>query len=209
MVNVLRNSSIFGDVGDEAIEYLSGMEWEPYQASRGEVLLKYDEQVPLTIVHAWISDKDYVDDEEIVVNDYRLGDIVEPITRNPFSTEVEREGTIYLLGQRQTRIVMAVPEFAQRLMDHVTNRQKESYKRIRVAYGDSRQRVAYWLASHISSNGITAVYATQGEIADRCGVTRETVNKALSHMQSDGIVELQRGKIKVLDGEKLADIAPI
>jgi CRP-like cAMP-binding protein len=45
------------------------------------------------------------------------------------------------------------------------------------------------------------------DLADMIGVYRETVTNALGEFKEDGLIDLGRKKILVLDPEKLADIA--
>ena len=48
---------------------------------------------------------------------------------------------------------------------------------------------------------------TQAGLAERLAATREKVNVHLQSIQSAGIIKLQRGKIIILDDERLANIA--
>lgn len=47
---------------------------------------------------------------------------------------------------------------------------------------------------------------SQAQLADYVGVTRELVSKTLSDWRRDGLVQVTRGKIKLLDAEGLDDI---
>jgi CRP-like cAMP-binding protein len=56
----------------------------------------------------------------------------------------------------------------------------------------------------VPSEGETAVlYATQEDIAEAIGVTRETVNKYLGDLQARGLLRVARGIVRVLDGREL------
>lgn len=55
----------------------------------------------------------------------------------------------------------------------------------------------------------TAVSMSQADLADFVGVTREVVSKTLSSWRRDGIVEISRGRIAVLDREALIELREI
>jgi CRP-like cAMP-binding protein len=44
---------------------------------------------------------------------------------------------------------------------------------------------------------------TQSEIAEMAGATRPTINKVLRNLESDGVIELARGRVRVLDRDAL------
>jgi CRP/FNR family transcriptional regulator, cyclic AMP receptor protein len=48
------------------------------------------------------------------------------------------------------------------------------------------------------------VNITQTDLADFAGATRESVNKLLMHWKSEGLIEVSRGKILVLDRDRLS-----
>jgi CRP-like cAMP-binding protein len=47
----------------------------------------------------------------------------------------------------------------------------------------------------------------QGELAALAGTTRPTVNRALRRAERDGLVELARGRVRIVDGAALARLA--
>jgi CRP-like cAMP-binding protein len=58
-------------------------------------------------------------------------------------------------------------------------------------------------------NKTDALVLSQSEIADFVGATREATNKTLNLWQAEGLLEMGRGQIKILDPEALRDIAEI
>lgn len=52
------------------------------------------------------------------------------------------------------------------------------------------------------------VKLSQGELAGFAGCTRQTVNKTLSHLRAEGIVEMGRGVVRVLDRARLEAAGP-
>jgi CRP/FNR family transcriptional regulator len=76
--------------------------------------------------------------------------------------------------------------------------------------GNIRQRVAYDLLNRASQSeffvGRLDVKATQEELADSVGSSREVMSRALRGLRMEGIVETAPGIIRVLDPARLASI---
>ena len=51
------------------------------------------------------------------------------------------------------------------------------------------------------------VYATQESLARKAGTAREVVSRTLSQLKEKGIIEQKRGQIKILDKNKLENLA--
>jgi CRP-like cAMP-binding protein len=56
-------------------------------------------------------------------------------------------------------------------------------------------------------SGLVALAITQAEIAGWVGCSREAANRALNRFRADGLVEIGRGRVTVLDAEGLRRIA--
>ena len=65
-----------------------------------------------------------------------------------------------------------------------------------------RHRVCGFLALHRAGDG--TIRMTHDAIARATGTTRENVTRVLSDLQRAGIVQLSRGKVVILDGDRLA-----
>ena len=68
------------------------------------------------------------------------------------------------------------------------------------------KRLASFLLDEIARNGSVDVNLTHDQIAKYVGSAREVVSRMLKYFAADGIVELQRGGIKILDKNKLRSI---
>ena len=68
------------------------------------------------------------------------------------------------------------------------------------------QRVASFLWDEMLRQG-TEIAMTHEEIARLIGSAREVVSKVLKYLAEEGIVELGRGKVRILAKEKLRNIA--
>ena len=65
------------------------------------------------------------------------------------------------------------------------------------------QRVAQFLLEEHFHQKSTTLVMTHEEIARLIGSAREVVTKVLKYLAQEGVVELKRGKIEILDKEKL------
>ena len=69
------------------------------------------------------------------------------------------------------------------------------------------KRLAIFLLDEIAENESDMVVMTHEQIARHLGTAREVVTRMLRHFVSDGLVEVKRKGIKILDKNKLRDIA--
>ena len=90
-------------------------------------------------------------------------------------------------------------------------RVRDAYRLIAVrSLGNIRERVAYDLLDRAAQSqlvvGRLEVTATQADLADSIGSSREVMSRALRDLRAEGIVETAPGLIRVLDPERLAAI---
>ena len=88
---------------------------------------------------------------------------------------------------------------------------RDAYRLIAVrSLGNIRERVAYDLLDRAAQSqlvvGRLEVMATQADLADSIGSSREVMSRALRDLRAEGIVETAPGLIRVLDPERLAAI---
>ena len=69
------------------------------------------------------------------------------------------------------------------------------------------KRLAIFLLDEITENKTEVVTLTHEQIARHLGTAREVVTRMLKHFSADGIVEVSRKGIKIIDKKKLQDIA--
>lgn len=48
---------------------------------------------------------------------------------------------------------------------------------------------------------------TQDEVAGAVGLARETVNRHLKRFESSGAIQVSRGRLSIIDGERLSELA--
>lgn len=69
------------------------------------------------------------------------------------------------------------------------------------------KRLAIFLLDEIAENKTDVVTLTHEQIARHMGTAREVVTRMLKHLASDGMIQVTRKGIKILDKKKLRDIA--
>ena len=94
---------------------------------------------------------------------------------------------------------------------HLAMRIRDAYRLIAVrSLGNIRERVAYDLLDRAAQSqlvvGRLEVTATQADLADSIGSSREVMSRALKDLRAEGIVETAPGLIRVLDPDRLAAI---
>ena len=69
------------------------------------------------------------------------------------------------------------------------------------------QRLAIFLLDECTTNNSDMIIMTHEQIARHLGTAREVVTRMLKHFYSDGVVEVTRKGINIIDKKKLRDIA--
>ncbi len=100
-------------------------------------------------------------------------------------------------------------EVSKAVAAHLSRRLREAYRLIAVrTLGNIKERVAYDLLDRAAQSqlvvGRLEVRATQADLADSVGSSREVMSRALRELRVDGIVETAPSVIRVLDPTRLA-----
>ena len=100
-------------------------------------------------------------------------------------------------------------EVSRAVATHLLRRLREAYRLIAVrTLGNIKERVAYDLLDRAAQSqlvvGRLEVTATQADLADSVGSSREVMSRALRELRVEGIVETAPGAIRVLDPTRLA-----
>ena len=69
------------------------------------------------------------------------------------------------------------------------------------------RRLAIFLLDESARNGTDVIALTHGQIARYMGSAREVVSRMLKYFSNEGIVEVSRGVIKILDKKRLRTLA--
>jgi CRP/FNR family cyclic AMP-dependent transcriptional regulator len=122
------------------------------------------------------------------------------------------ESTVVTLDTEVVRALAASElEMSAAVSLDLAMRIRDAYRLIAVrSLGNIRERVAYDLLDRAAQSqlvvGRLEVTATQADLADSIGSSREVMSRALRDLRAEGIVETAPGLIRVLDPERLAAI---
>lgn len=122
------------------------------------------------------------------------------------------DSTLVTLDPELLRTVAATElDVATAISTHLAMRVRDAYRLIAVrSLGNIRERMAYDLLDRAANSqlvvGRLEVLATQGDLADSIGSSREVMSRALRDLRAEGIVETAPGMIRVLDPARLAAI---
>lgn len=96
------------------------------------------------------------------------------------------------------RLILAKPQVAIRMLEVLSARLADQAERLEVlAFQSVTERLAATLLR--IADGRDAVQATHQELADVLGVYRETVTKLLDSFQREGLVNLERRRVTLVD----------
>ncbi len=155
------------------------------------------------------------DGREMVINEIRPGDFFGELgllTRKARSASaVARVESELLVFPRQAflTILEAEPLLARRMLEITANRLRRSSEReSALAFLDAQARLAQLLLQ-MDKEETEKGYVTisQGELAQRTGLTRQTVAKALGRWRRAGWLITGRGRILLLKHDELSKLA--
>jgi CRP/FNR family transcriptional regulator len=122
------------------------------------------------------------------------------------------ETTVTVLDPEVVRDLAATElEVASAITAHLSMRVRAAHRLVAVrSLGSIRERVAYDLLDRASQSqlvvGRLEVKATQADIADSIGSSREVISRALTSLRAKGIVETAPGVVRILAPTFLASI---
>jgi CRP/FNR family transcriptional regulator len=122
------------------------------------------------------------------------------------------ESTLTVLDSGVLRKLAATElEVSAAISMHLAMRIRDAYRLIAVrTLGNIRERMAYDLLDRAAQSqlvvGRLEVMATQADLADSIGSSREVMSRALRDLRAEGILETAPGVIRVLDPARLAAI---
>lgn len=128
----------------------------------------------------------------------------------PYSAVARTEATLLKLEKGSlTDLLHRHPAIALRWLSSVVKRLEHANRRIvALTVGDLRARMLALLAEELVGDGARGdVHFTQAEIAALLGATRQSVNRVLQHLATEGIVRQRYGAIEILDGERVLVLA--
>jgi len=115
---------------------------------------------------------------------------------------------LFIDAARMKELSVAMPQFAWALIEELTTVLHSTHKSLYVrSVGSVRQRVVCALLDRAEvSGGVSAglrVPGTQQELANAVGSVREVVANVLQALRREGLVEIRRGGLVIVEPEKL------
>ncbi len=128
---------------------------------------------------------------------------------NTFAEALE-DCLIYVMSRNDLeRLILNKPQVAVRILEVTGKRLLEAEKRLQnMAFKGIPARLAsllLGLADEQGSADITGL--THQDLAESVGTYRETATQVLNDLKADGLIEIGRKRITVLDRKRLAEIA--
>lgn len=124
----------------------------------------------------------------------------------PYPASAQSVAKTRVIGIRQQAFLAFLasrPQVALRIISVLGGRLRDAQTRLRDLAGERvEQRLASALVMLSSKLGLTLPFTRQ-EIADMAGTTTETAIRVMSRLKERGILRSTRGKITILDKEKL------
>jgi len=128
---------------------------------------------------------------------------------NTFAEAIE-DCLIYIMSRNDLeRLIVSKPQVAVRILEATGKRLLEAEKRLQnMAFKGIPARLASLLlrlADEQGSNDITGL--THQDLAESVGTYRETATQVLNDLKAEGLIEIGRKRITVLDRERLLEVA--
>lgn len=208
---ILKRSSIFSGLSDDELAALAELAreysfvpdqfvfWEGDAPERFYVIAEGSVKV---VKHSSLG-------KEFIIAFFGPGEMfgeVAVFENNSYPASVQAVARTRVLGIRREDILTFLadrPQVALRIINVLGGRLRDAQGRLRDLAGERiEQRIAAVLVMLSSKLGDTLPFTRQ-EIADMVGTTTETTIRVMSQFRSRGITRSVRGKVTIMDAEKL------
>ena len=121
---------------------------------------------------------------------------------------IEQSELLFIDGARMKELSLADPRFAWELVEEMTSILNASHRALYIrAFGSMRQRVVSTIVERATAAGQLVsgrqVTGTQHELAIAVGSVREVVASILGTLKHEGLVDIRRGGVVIVDPERL------
>jgi CRP/FNR family transcriptional regulator, cyclic AMP receptor protein len=121
---------------------------------------------------------------------------------------IERSELLFIDGERMKELSLADPRFAWELIEEMTSILDAAHRALYIrAFGTMRQRVVSTIVERATAAGQLAsgrqVTGTQHELAIAVGSVREVVASILGTLKHEGMIDIRRGGVVIVDPERL------
>jgi CRP/FNR family transcriptional regulator, cyclic AMP receptor protein len=161
--------------------------------------------------------REHMDGRTLALAELRAGSIFGELalfrgeTRSATAETLEDTTLVAILGGDMQRVIRSSPDIALKMLGALAERVRKANERL---LAQSFQTVAGRVASALleqvisrqaegAGEGDVLVRATQAEIAQLAGTSRESASRFLATLEREGVVALGRGKVTVHEPERL------
>ncbi len=212
-VALLRRVPLFDALGEPDLERLAEVA-VPRRFEAGEVVLREgDDSDTCYIVRTGRARavRVHPDGRMIALANFGPGDIFGELAmfdnerRSATVETLEETETIAILGPDMRRVIREQPEIAIQLLSGLARRLRDTNDRLaRQSFQTVQSRVAAVLGeitrrAEPEAEGDVLVTATQAELAQLAGSSRESASRFLAELERQGIITQGRGKLIVHD----------
>ncbi len=208
---ILRSSSIFSSLNDYELAELADLSIERSFMSNEFVFWDGDAPDWLYVVAEGKVKilKHSSSGREFIIAFFGPGEMfgeVAVFENKPYPASAQAVTETKVIGIRREEFLSFLanrPQIALRIINVLGERLRDAQGRLRDFAGERvEQRLASTLLMLSAKLGITLPFTRQ-EIADMVGTSTETVIRVMSHLKDRGIIRSTRGKVIILDEEKL------
>jgi CRP/FNR family transcriptional regulator len=149
---------------------------------------------------------------EMIINVFETGESFNEVPvfdqlENPVNVGAILDSRIWLIDAQALRTVIAEhPEAAQKIIINLSQNLRMMVGKVaELSFFTVTARLARLLRQLSSKqlSGDSSERLTQDDLASRIGTVREVVARSLKELEKTGSIDVERGKIKILDREKL------
>jgi CRP-like cAMP-binding protein len=208
---ILKRVPIFSGLSDDELNALAKLAIERNFMSNEFIFWEGDAPVWFYIVtegQVKVS-KHSSSGKEFIIAFFGPGEMIGEVAvleNKPYPASAQSIARTRVIGIRQEAFLAFLasrPQVALRIINVLGGRLRDAQTRLRDLAGERvEQRLASTLLMLSSKLGPTLPFTRQ-EIADMTGTTTETAIRVMSRLKESGIIRSTRGKITILDKEKL------
>ena len=150
----------------------------------------------------------------LVLGIARPGDVVGDVPMlcdmpPPFSAIARTDAKLLKLGRSALQDLLEKhPAMSLRWLSSLVRRLEQAQRRIiALMVGDIRDRTIAIIAEELLAAERSEVWLSQGELAALLGATRQSVNRVLGQLASDGLIKQRYGKIEVIETGRILELA--
>jgi CRP-like cAMP-binding protein len=216
---LLARTEVFSDLAPRELEAVAQVA-VPRRWERGQVIFREGDEGDTCYLlrsGAVVLTREHQDGRMVALAELRAGAMFGELamfrgeTRSATAEAVEAASAVALLARDMQRLIRHHPELALKLLAALAERVSRTNERL---LQQSFQTVAGRVASALLAQTVARqaegapdsdvlIRATQAEIANLAGTSRESASRFLATLERAGVVTLGRGKVTVHDASRL------